>query len=110
MSAELSVDARGRCTGYLKRPPLVGEARAAWLRRYASLTGADLSVAYGYADSHSDLPMLQAVGRPTVVRPDVTLFREARKARWPIEDWRTSSRVPRLQLPVIDTAEAHLPG
>lgn len=110
VSAELSVDTRGRCTGYLKLPPLVGEARAAWLRRYASLTGADLSLAYGYADSHSDLPMLQAVGRPTVVRPDVTLFREARKARWPIEDWRTSSRVPRLQLPGIDTAEAHLPG
>ena len=73
-------------------------------------TGADLSKAYGYADSHSDLPMLQAVGRPTAVSPDVTLFREARKARWPIEDWRTAGRTARLQLPRIDTSQAHLPG
>lgn len=61
-------------------------ARAAWLKRYASVVGADLvSQAYGYAGSHSDLPMLQTVGRPTAVSPDVTLYREARKLRWPIE-------------------------
>ncbi len=110
VAAELDVDARGRCTGFLTRPPLVGEARAAWLRRYAGLVGADLTKAYGYADSHSDLPMLQAVGRPTAVTPDVTLYREARKLRWPVEDWRTAGRVARLQLPGIDTSQAHLPG
>jgi fatty acyl-CoA reductase len=110
VAAELDVDARGRCTGFLRRPPLVGEARAAWLRRYAGLAGADLQQAYGYADSHSDLPMLQAVGRPTAVSPDVTLFREARKARWPIEEWRTAGRAPRLALPSVDTSQAHLPG
>ncbi len=99
VAAELAVDDRGVCTGFLSRPPLVGEARAAWLRRYASLAGADLSIAYGYADSHSDLPLLKAVGLPTAVSPDVTLYREARKARWPIETWRTESRVPRLALP-----------
>ena len=72
--------------------------------------GADLQQAYGYADSHSDLPMLQAVGRPTAVSPDVTLFREARRARWPIEEWRTAGRAPRLALPSVDTSQAHLPG
>ncbi len=109
VAAELDTDARGRCTGFLTRPPLVGEARAAWLKRYASVVGADLSQAYGYADSHSDLPMLQAVGRPTAVSPDVTLYREARKSRWPIEDWGTAGRSPRLQLPSIDTSQAALP-
>ncbi|MFC3689453.1 HAD-IB family hydrolase [Aquipuribacter hungaricus] len=110
VAAELDTDSRGRCTGFLTRPPLVGEARAAWLKRYASVEGADLSQAYGYADSHSDLPMLQAVGRPTAVSPDVTLYREARKLRWPIEDWGTAGRSPRLQLPSIDTSQARLPG
>jgi len=99
VAAELAVDDRGVCTGFLSRPPLVGEARAAWLRRYASLEGADLAHAYGYADSHSDLPLLKAVGLPTAVSPDITLYREARKARWPIETWRTASRTPRLALP-----------
>ena len=109
VAAELDTDARGRCTGFLTRPPLVGEARAAWLKRYAGLVGADLSQAYGYADSHSDLPMLQAVGRPTAVSPDVTLYREARRSRWPIEDWGSAGPSPRLQLPGIDTSQARLP-
>ena len=34
----------GVYTGYLAEPPLVGEARGAWLRRYAELEGADLRV------------------------------------------------------------------
>ena len=45
----------GRYTGYLAEPPLVGEARGAWLRRYAELEGADLKHSYAYADCHSDL-------------------------------------------------------
>ena len=43
----------GAYTGYLAEPPLVGEARGAWLRRYAELEGADLKSSYAYADSHS---------------------------------------------------------
>jgi HAD superfamily hydrolase (TIGR01490 family) len=99
VAAELAVDDREVCTGFLTSPPLVGEGRAAWLRRHASVVGAELSKAYAYADSHSDLPLLQAVGLPTAVSPDVTLYRAARKARWPIETWRTASRTPRLALP-----------
>lgn len=99
VAAELEVNERGRCTGFLAGPPLVGESRAAWLRRYADRGGFDLSKSYAYADSHSDLPMLRAVGRPVAVSPDVHLWREARKGRWPIEDWRTSSAADRLTLP-----------
>ena len=31
--------------------------------------------------------MLAAVGRPVAVRPDVTLYRHARRNRWEIVDW-----------------------
>ncbi len=31
-AAELGVDERGRCTGFLAASPLVGESRAAWMR------------------------------------------------------------------------------
>src|SRR5439155_1327107 len=89
----------GRYTGYLRIPPLVGEARAAWLPAYAERTGADLKRSYAYADSHSDLPLLRAVGNPVAVNPDVSLFRVARKRRWPVEDWRRIGGTPRVLIP-----------
>jgi phosphoserine phosphatase len=91
----------GRYTGYLEKPPLVGEARAAWLRSYAEKTSADLKRSYAYADSHSDLPMLQVVGNPVAVSPDVPLFRAARAARWQIVDWKTPGTSSRLELPGV---------
>jgi fatty acyl-CoA reductase len=89
----------GRYTGYLEKPPLVGEARAAWLRSYAERSGADLRRSYAYADSHSDLPLLRAVGNPVAVNPDVALFRVAHKRRWPVEDWRRINGTPRVLIP-----------
>ncbi|MCY7397127.1 MAG: HAD-IB family hydrolase [Nocardioides sp.] len=90
-AAELAVDDRGVCTGYLSSSPLVGESRAAWMHSYAAEHGIDMAASFGYADSHSDLPLLAAVGNPVAVRPDVTLYRHARKAHWKIVDWQSSS-------------------
>jgi alcohol-forming fatty acyl-CoA reductase len=87
VAAELGVDDRGVCTGYLDSSPLTGESRAAWIRDWARRNDIDLTRSYAYADSHSDLPMLGTVGRPVVVRPDVTLYRHARRHRWEIVDW-----------------------
>ena len=89
----------GRYTGYLERPPLVGEARASWLRRYAEEKGADLAASYAYADSHSDLPLLRTVGNPVAVNPDVALFRHARRMRWPVEEWHHSRGTPKVLVP-----------
>ena len=89
----------GRYTGDLVSPPLVGEARAAWLRSFAAAKGVDLKRSYAYADSHSDLPLLQAVGHPVAVNPDVALFRAARRRRWPVEDWRRTKGTPRVLVP-----------
>jgi alcohol-forming fatty acyl-CoA reductase len=87
VAAELAVDDRGVCTGFLEASPLTGESRAAWIQEWARRNDIDLSHSYAYADSHSDLPMLGAVGRPVAVRPDVTLYRHARRHRWEIVDW-----------------------
>jgi alcohol-forming fatty acyl-CoA reductase len=91
----------GRFTGDLATPPLVGEARAAWLRAYAGRTGADLKRSYAYADSHTDLPLLRAVGNPVAVNPDAALFRVARKGHWPLETWRRIGGTPRILLPEL---------
>src|SRR5918992_1373702 len=77
----------------LPQPPLVGESRAAWLKHYAALHGCDLRQSFAYADSHSDLPMLQTVGNPVAVSPDIPLMRAAQRNSWSVVPWR-GERVP----------------
>ncbi|MFD1715692.1 HAD-IB family hydrolase [Amnibacterium flavum] len=81
----------GVLTGYLDRPPLVDESRAAWLRHYADEHGVDLARSYGYGDSLADRSWLQLVGNPTAVNPDAALYRFARGKRWDVAEW-TKSR------------------
>ena len=98
IGAELEVR-DGRYTGFMSRPPLVGEARSAWLKRYALLEGIELKQSYAYADSYSDLPLLRAVGNPVAVAPDAALYRYARRRRWPIEAWGMTKGMPRVRFP-----------
>ena len=98
VAAKLAVE-DGVYTGFLAEPPLVGEARGAWLRRYAQLEGADLRSSYAYADSHSDLALLKAVGNPVAVSPDAALLRLAKRRRWPVEEWGMSGGMPRVRFP-----------
>lgn len=84
----------GLVTGYLAAPPLVDEARAAWLRRHAADAGLDLSQSYAYADSYSDRPLLEAVGNPAAVNPDPSLYRHAKRRHWRIYEWGTHTRGP----------------
>ncbi|GAB2621446.1 HAD-IB family hydrolase [Streptomyces capparidis] len=77
----------GIMTGYLQAPPIVGEARASWLREHARENGLDLTRSYAYADSYSDRPLLEAVGKPCAVNPDTQLFRHAKRRHWQIARW-----------------------
>lgn len=92
----------GRMLGDLERPPLVGEARASWLRDHARAHGIDLAACYAYADSMSDLPLLETVGNPCAVNPDVPLARIARKRKWPIEEWEAGRGTPKILLPDVE--------
>jgi HAD superfamily hydrolase (TIGR01490 family) len=99
VAADLATDADGRCTGYLSGPPLVGESRAAWLNHYAALHGIDLTKSFAYADSHSDLPMLSAVGHAVAVSPDIALMRAANANQWSNVEWKIAPMTPRWALP-----------
>ncbi|MBI2059896.1 MAG: HAD family hydrolase [Nitrospirae bacterium] len=44
----------------------------------------DLSESYFYTDSLSDLPLLEIVGRPRVVNPQLLMKREAQKRGWEV--------------------------
>jgi alcohol-forming fatty acyl-CoA reductase len=98
-SARLAV-VDGHYTGFLDEPPLVGEARAAWLRRVAAAEDVNLRRGWAYGDSHSDLPLLEAVGNPVAVNPDAGLYRVARRRRWPVEEWEHADGTSRFALPV----------
>ncbi len=77
----------GALTGYLAGPPIVDEARAGWLLKYAASHGVDLSASYGYGDSQADVTWLGRLGHPFAVDPDLGLYAEAKRNRWPILDW-----------------------
>jgi HAD superfamily hydrolase (TIGR01490 family) len=61
-----------------------GEGKAEAMRALAAERGYDLSISYAYSDSHTDLPMLEAVGNPVVVNPDGELRKVAIERDWPI--------------------------
>jgi len=99
VAADLATDADGRCTGFLTGPPLVGESRAAWLQHFATVHAIDLKRSFAYADSHSDLPMLDTVGHPVAVSPDIALMRAAGSKQWSIVEWKIKPSSPRWVLP-----------
>ena len=78
----------GVYTGELSGAPVAGEARARMLASFARKRGLDLSRSYAYADSISDLPMMEAVGNPVAVNPDARLEKAAKERGWSIKRWR----------------------
>ncbi len=78
----------GTFTGRLEELPPIGEARALVLADYAEAEGLRLQESMAYADSASDLPMLEAVGFPVAVNPEAKLAAIARRRGWHVEHWR----------------------
>lgn len=83
------VERRGQFTGELAEPPLTADGRASLAARMAAERGLDLADCHAYADSVSDLPLLEAVGHPHPVNPDFRLARIARRRGWAAETWDT---------------------
>lgn len=78
----------GAFTGHLAGPMLHGPAKAAAVTRLAAERGWDLADCAALSDSAADLPLLQAVGHPTVVNPEHTLARIATSRGWQAYDFR----------------------
>ncbi|MDP9453572.1 MAG: SDR family oxidoreductase [Actinomycetota bacterium] len=94
-------DGRGPSwNGELRDAPPTGEARAQAMADYADAEGLRLEEAVAYADSASDLPMLEAVGFPVAVNPEIRLAAIARKRGWLVEQWSKAPGGPRPLLPI----------
>ena len=90
----------GTFTGHLDELPPIGEARALLLAEYAEAEGLRLEESVAYADSASDLPMLEAVGFPVAVNPEAKLAAIARRRGWLVEEWAPAAGGARPVLPL----------
>jgi HAD superfamily hydrolase (TIGR01490 family) len=89
----------GRLTGDLQAPPPAGEARGTLLEEYAAKNGIVLPESFAYADSLSDLGMLELVGTPVAVNPDARLSQVAGQRGWRVERWKMAPGNWRLPMP-----------
>jgi phosphoserine phosphatase len=88
----------GKFTGEMVSAPPTGEARALLLEEIAGGLGLTRDQIVAYADSTSDLPMLEAAGLPVAVNPEAKLAAVARRRGWPIEHWEKTPGGPRRTL------------
>ncbi|MGH9074395.1 MAG: HAD-IB family hydrolase, partial [Acidimicrobiales bacterium] len=89
----------GLLTGEMVEMAPTGEARALAMADYASARGLSMAESVAYADSASDLPMLEAVGFPVAVNSEPKLATIARKRGWHTESWSRAAGGPRPLLP-----------
>jgi alcohol-forming fatty acyl-CoA reductase len=98
--ARLDTRPDGTYRGELTDVPPTGEARASVLADYAAANGFDLAEGVAYADSTSDLPMLEAVGFPVAVNPETRLAALARKRGWLVEHFDKADGAPAPPPPI----------
>jgi HAD superfamily hydrolase (TIGR01490 family) len=77
----------GELTGSFTPPLCYGAGKLERAQTFLRSIGASLEQAAFYTDSITDLPLLEAVGQPVVVNPDMRLRRAARRRGWLVEDW-----------------------
>jgi HAD superfamily hydrolase (TIGR01490 family) len=100
IAAEMTVKPDGTYSGHLSHVPPTGETRAQILADYCAAENLRLEDSVAYADSTSDLPMLEAVGFPVAVNPETRLAAIARKRGWLVENWSRAAGGPRPLLPI----------
>jgi putative phosphoserine phosphatase/1-acylglycerol-3-phosphate O-acyltransferase len=82
----------GIFTGEVIRPTCYGEGKATAARELAGRHDLDLSQSYFYTDSHEDLPLLEAVGRPRPLNPNRQLAQIAKERQWPVRSFSSRGR------------------
>lgn len=77
----------GVFTGAVAGPVCFGRGKVRVAEEFARERDVDLGASWFYTDSYSDLPMLERVGHPVAVNPDLRLRRHARARGWPALQW-----------------------
>jgi HAD superfamily hydrolase (TIGR01490 family) len=108
IATRAELDEQGRYTGRTERY-CYGPEKVVAMRLVAERDGIDLATSYGYSDSASDRPMLEAVGHAVAVNPDRELLRVAKSNGWEVR--RFTRRVPlRERVPMPAPRHAAMGG
>jgi HAD superfamily hydrolase (TIGR01490 family) len=108
--ASMSVRPDGTWSGEMTDVPPTGESRAQALYDYCEAHGFDSAESVAYADSTSDLPLLEAAGYPVAVNPETKLAAIARSRGWLVEHWDRAGGAPRKILPIAPPRPKTLHG
>lgn len=87
------LDEEGAFTGELSSFNYLDE-KAQNCAAMAAQHGWSMADSFAYSDSITDLPLLEAVGIPSVVNPDAALRAVARERGWPVLSFRSTQRRP----------------
>jgi HAD superfamily hydrolase (TIGR01490 family) len=83
----LEVGEDGLHTGRTTEGVCFGRGKLTAAHRAAERHGTLLAACTFYTDSYADLPVMEVVGRPVAVNPDLRLRRKAWRRGWEIVDW-----------------------
>jgi len=83
----LEADAQGRLTGQVKGVVCYGRGKLLKAEAQLEALDATMEACSFYTDSYADISVLEAVGTPVAVNPDIRLKRWAKAHHCPIVDW-----------------------
>lgn len=86
----------GKFTGDIVEPACWGEGKAHAARELVESYKLDLSKSYFYTDSAEDMPLLEIVGNPRPMNPDIKLSGIAYKNDWPVYRFNDEER-PKME-------------
>lgn len=92
LATQLEVS-RGRYTGKIVPPQMIGAGKALAVRTLLAAEGANRADAWAYGDHTSDIAMLEEVDHPTIVSSDKRMIEIAMERGWPIVDPLGDARV-----------------
>jgi HAD superfamily hydrolase (TIGR01490 family) len=85
----------GACTGRLKGMPMFRREKRERVLAFITGQGVTARECSFFSDSIYDLPLLEAVGTPVAVNPDIRLRHIARRRGWTIREMSPARRAPR---------------
>ncbi|MBN1406193.1 MAG: HAD-IB family hydrolase [Calditrichaceae bacterium] len=77
----------GFFSGFPDGPYCYGDEKLNQVIDYCEKHNFNLKETFYYADSHSDIVVLEAIGNPICVTPDRKLKKLAQKKDWPVYNW-----------------------
>jgi putative phosphoserine phosphatase/1-acylglycerol-3-phosphate O-acyltransferase len=102
IATEYEESEEGIFTGNLIGKWLWGPDKAEAVKAFCEREGIDVEESYAYSDSYYDRPLLEMVGYPRVVNPDVLLRAYAVRKGWPVLGFKNRTGPPKVALEPFD--------